>query len=81
MKIVKLVSWIGVGAVHINKLRKEKWSFTNYTALGHGNYFNSSNGYSWSSFKDSINYKQSFTFLTEDKILLSFDPTKRILKV
>jgi hypothetical protein len=56
IKICKLVSWIGVGACHIKKLKDANWFF-NYSVNKHGSYFISSNGYSWSSYKPEFNSK------------------------
>lgn len=55
-KIVKLASWIGIGACHLNKLKEANWFF-NYSNTQHGSYFISSNGYSWSSHKPEKNSK------------------------
>ena len=50
VKIIKLVSWIGVGVCHKDKIVSENFNF-NYSNIGHGSYLISSNGYSWSSYK------------------------------
>lgn len=80
MKITKFVSWIGVGACHINKIKEANFNFY-YSNTGHGSYLISSNGYSWSSYKPEYNSKyEPFQFKTGDIIHLEFSLKERMLR-
>ena len=69
-----MASWVGVGMCHKKLLTSANFHF-NYTNAGHGNYFISSNGYSWSSFKLEKNSKyESFKFTTGDVINVEYNP-------
>lgn len=74
------MSWIGIGICY-KQLAQDASYYFNTDDIGHGGFLLTNDGYSWHHSDNSINSQiQTVSFTTNDIIILTYDPKRKILK-
>jgi hypothetical protein len=80
VKVIKMTYNICLGVASQNILRANNFEPIDYTKLGHGEYTNCSNGYTYSHYDATVNHKQViFKFIEGDIVEMEFDTTTMVL--
>lgn len=74
------MSWIGIGICYKQFVADASYYF-NTDDTGHGAFLLTNDGYSWHHSDNSINSQiQNVSFTTNDIVILTLDPKRKILK-